>query len=507
MNTSALTAIFGDRFLQEPEGNLIRGIIYPENFDELKKLVVLANKEKTKLHVVSSGKNWGFGESAARSELPYFIVNLKRMNRILEFNKESGYVVLEPGVTYSQLYHYLQKNAPHQFIIDAQGSSMEASVIGNTLERGHGQTPSADHIANACNFEILLGNSKILRTGFGRFEENNLENLDKWGLGPSYEGLFSQSNFGIVTRATIWLLNKPEATAILQISFGSSTFLEVTNALHRLRLQKVIQAGPHFANIYFLLSRIYRLEDLTKDSFLSFEKALEVGKKHGISEWTSNIVIHGCMSQIQFTQKKVLDALKNSFESSRLITDQGFGKNNGIDLPEDQIRFLDQISGRLGGTGISRMGWRKNKPLVDSLYDLDLEKEEIGVICTPIACPSGGSKLESATRLIQKICEENETEPFMALFVCRDRLIHIHSFLLFNRNNQVEVKKHSECAEKINLGLKKIGLVPHRLGANMSIEDYTPSNASNELINVLKNYFDPNGIFVDSRYVPSSLER
>ena len=32
----------------------------------------------------------------------------------------------------------------------------------------------------------------------------------RWGLGPSLDGLFTQSNLGVVTRMTFWLMPAPE---------------------------------------------------------------------------------------------------------------------------------------------------------------------------------------------------------------------------------------------------------------------------------------------------------
>ena len=34
------------------------------------------------------------------------------MNRIIEVNEKYGYALLEPGVTYFDLYEHLQANAP-----------------------------------------------------------------------------------------------------------------------------------------------------------------------------------------------------------------------------------------------------------------------------------------------------------------------------------------------------------------------------------------------------------
>jgi len=57
-------------------------------------------------------------------------------------------------------------------------------------------------------------NGSVVHTGFGRFGETPLTSLSSMPAGPYLDGLFTQSNFGIVTRATLWLV----AIRSLQVS-------------------------------------------------------------------------------------------------------------------------------------------------------------------------------------------------------------------------------------------------------------------------------------------------
>ena len=58
--------------------------------------------------------------------------------------------------------------------------------------------------------EVVTPEGDVVRTGMGA-----LPNADSWqdyqyGVGPSIDGLFAQSNFGIVTKMGFWLLPLPE---------------------------------------------------------------------------------------------------------------------------------------------------------------------------------------------------------------------------------------------------------------------------------------------------------
>jgi 4-cresol dehydrogenase (hydroxylating) len=83
--------------------------------------------------------------------------------------------------------------------------------VGNALERGGGRTPMRDHWNAVCGLEVVLASGEVLRTGMGAMPNSEVWHQYKYGFGPLVDGLFSQSNFGIVTRMGLWLMPAPEA--------------------------------------------------------------------------------------------------------------------------------------------------------------------------------------------------------------------------------------------------------------------------------------------------------
>ena len=170
------------------------------------------SENKTAIYTVSSGKNWGYS-----AQEPSFnnaiLLKLSRMDAIEDYDKKQGTITVSAGVTQQKLYDFLQEQGG-DFWMDATGASPKCSIIGNTLERGFGHTPSGDHFAQVCSFEIILADGSIIHTGFKQFSKNGVTpvaaNCYKWGIGPYADGLFTQSNFGIVTKMTVWLMPKPE---------------------------------------------------------------------------------------------------------------------------------------------------------------------------------------------------------------------------------------------------------------------------------------------------------
>lgn len=90
------------------------------------------------------------------------------MNRIIEVNEDYAYAIVEPGVSFFDLYNYVQEKKL------ALWPSCPAigwgSVLGNTLERGFGYTPNGEHSQQQCGMEVVLPNGETLRTGMGAME-------------------------------------------------------------------------------------------------------------------------------------------------------------------------------------------------------------------------------------------------------------------------------------------------------------------------------------------------
>lgn len=90
-------------------------VIQPASTEEVVALVKAANKHKMPISPVSIGRNLGYGGTAPRLR-GAAIVDLKRMNKIIEVNEESAYCLVEPGVSYFNMYEHLRKTGSKLWI-------------------------------------------------------------------------------------------------------------------------------------------------------------------------------------------------------------------------------------------------------------------------------------------------------------------------------------------------------------------------------------------------------
>ncbi len=194
----------------DPDEYLASAAVAPDTVEQVQAVVRIANKYKLPIYPISTGKNLTYGGSAPTYS-GSVVVDLKRMNRILKVDEKRAFALVEPGVSYFDLYRYVQDHKLKVWI-DCPDPGW-GSPIGNALDHGVGYTssPFRDHFGAHCGMEVVLPNGELMRTGMGA-----LPNADSWqdyryGVGPYVDGLFSQANFGIVTKMGFWLFPQPEA--------------------------------------------------------------------------------------------------------------------------------------------------------------------------------------------------------------------------------------------------------------------------------------------------------
>ena len=108
-------------------------VVQPQSVEEIQAIVRIANEQRVPLWVTSQGRNNGYGGSSPRVR-GSVVVNLRRMNRVLEINEELGYAVVEPGVRWFDLYDAI-KAGDHKLMLSCADLGW-GSVIGNTLDHG-----------------------------------------------------------------------------------------------------------------------------------------------------------------------------------------------------------------------------------------------------------------------------------------------------------------------------------------------------------------------------------
>jgi len=196
-------------YSQDPGASLPRRVdfvVMPENVEEIQRIVKLANQEKIPIVPMGGGLTLSGLIIPVKGGI---VMDMKRMNKIIEINTLSKYALIEAGVTTGQLLSYLNENYPNLQppIPDAPPS---ATVAGNVLIYGSGYLSQkyGDHGSMINGLEVVLPKGDICKMGSCAVSKYWFAR----GPIPDLIGLFISSfgTMGIVTKLSIQLFDKPK---------------------------------------------------------------------------------------------------------------------------------------------------------------------------------------------------------------------------------------------------------------------------------------------------------
>jgi len=193
----------------QPNELIPSAAVGPQEVEQVQAIVRTANRYRIPLYAISTGKNFAYGGPSPNVR-GSVTVDLKRMNRVLEVDASRNFALVEPGVSYIDLYRYIQERGLKVWI-DTPDPGW-GSPIGNALDHGIGYTMGfyRDHFGAHCGMEVVLPNGELMRTGMGALPASKSWHEYRHGYGPDPSGLFGQGSFGIVTKMGFRLMPQPE---------------------------------------------------------------------------------------------------------------------------------------------------------------------------------------------------------------------------------------------------------------------------------------------------------
>ena len=496
-----------------PQGTRPLAIVAPDSTDQVCQTVQIARRHGLSLYPISKGKNWGYGDACAPTE-GQVILDLGRMNRIIEVNRQLGYAVIEPGVTQGQLWEYLQQNDTGLWL-DATGAGMEASLVGNTLDRGFGHTPYGDHFLNTCGMKIVLADGRVLDTGFGHFRNAKAHRVYRYGVGPFLDGLFAQSNYGIVTEIGLWLMPKPEAFCAFFFRVPRHDGLsDAIDRLAPLRLQGLIRSALHIGNDVRVMSARTRYPFDRAEGVTPLPAALraELCHQYGIGAWNGAGAICGPRGSVRAIKRAVRAALRPyklyfiddrrlgvARKAQRLMRWCRPGKRLG-----ELLDVLEPVYGLLKGQPTDEplrgAAWRVRDPEPDLPTDpLDVHA---GLMWASPVLPNSGAAAAELMALLEPIYDKHGFEPLVTFTMITDRAMICVTNVAFDRRQPDETDRAAACYDQLLDVLIASGYIPYRTSPGGSAKLRRDPSVFWDVTGRIKQALDPRGVISPGRYVP-----
>jgi 4-cresol dehydrogenase (hydroxylating) len=303
-------------------------VVAPGSVEEVQAVLRVANEHRVPLWPISRGKNIGYGGAAPRLR-GTAVLDLGRMNKIIEVNERYGYCIVEPGVGFFDLYDHLQAN--HIPLWMAVPGNAWGSVMGNALDRGNSAFPYGDHASKICGLEVVLPDGSLIRTGMGAMSDNPTWPLFKYGFGPTWDQLFTQSNLGVVTKLCLWLMPEPEATLSMTVQLpNDEDVVWAVDELFALKSSGVLQQNPAVSG--YLLAAGMRTDRqqwyqgpgaMPPDAIEAMLKGL------GLGRWNVTLRLYGFEEVNAINARKVQEAFAR--HTSQTFTTKAWRRGDPIE--------------------------------------------------------------------------------------------------------------------------------------------------------------------------------
>jgi 4-cresol dehydrogenase (hydroxylating) len=453
-----------------PVGTTPAGVVRPHTVEEVQEVVKIARLYAIPLHAISRGKNWGYGDACAPQD-GYVIVELTRMNRIREVNVELGYAVIEPGVSQGQMYEYIRES-DFPLLLDVTGAGPDASIVGNILQRGFGHTPYGDRFRHTSGFEVVLPDGRLVRTGFGQYENARAAQVFPWGKGPWIDGLFTQSDYGIVTSACIWLMPKPEVIEGFALKIDGSQLGELIDVLRTLRMNGTIRSTVHVANdLRVLSSRIrYPWERCKGRTPLPSDLRSELRREHGVGAWNLIGGLYGTEAEIRGARCTIRRALSpvarvHFFRRPTLERVRKFARwIPNIRAKSKLLGLVDSVSGAfelLEGSPshehLKGARWR-NRTISDANSDL----RNSGLIWHSPVVPMTSNAVRRLLSVVESTLEGFGFESLITLTTATDRSLCCVISINYCKSTNRENEKALACLQSLRKATEAIGYYSYR---------------------------------------------
>jgi FAD/FMN-containing dehydrogenase len=225
-------------------------VVLPRSADEVQAVIRLANKEKIPVTPYVSGGNIGGLAIPLKGGI---LLDLKRMNRIIEVSEIDMYAVLEPGVTFGQIKAYLEKHLPHLMYTYAF-SPPSTSVMANALLQGLDNLSTRYGAAShwVSGLEAVMPTGELVRFGSSSVSKTWQARVPF----PDLAGLFLgwQGTTGVVTKMAVSLWPKPKHAT--QVSF---LLMDLESAYESLRAMSRTRIPDDLIGVSFAFERIVKM--------------------------------------------------------------------------------------------------------------------------------------------------------------------------------------------------------------------------------------------------------
>lgn len=253
-------------------------LVYPKTTEEVADVVKFANANN--LNITTRGA----GTNLVGSTIPNggIILDLSLMNEIVELDKETFTITVQPGILLQDLQQFVEQ---YDLFYPPDPGAKTSTIGGNISTNAGGMRAvkygvTRDYVQA---LEVVMADGSVLNIGSKNVKDNT-------GLALKHLFIGSEGTLGIITQCTLKLIAKPKVSQTFVVGFNTieQAIASITAILHTLTPtalefveRKVAQWGEKYSGFQFPLPHsqaylIIMLDGLDQQSIEQQRKQLLV---------------------------------------------------------------------------------------------------------------------------------------------------------------------------------------------------------------------------------------
>lgn len=225
-------------------------LVYPKTTEEVADVVKFANANN--LNITTRGA----GTNLVGSTIPNggIILDLSLMNEIVELDKETFTITVQPGILLQDLQQFVEQ---YDLFYPPDPGAKTSTIGGNISTNAGGMRAvkygvTRDYVQA---LEVVMADGSVLNIGSKNVKDNT-------GLALKHLFIGSEGTLGIITQCTLKLIAKPKVSQTFVVGFNTieQAIASITAILHTLTPtalefveRKVAQWGEKYSGFQFPL--------------------------------------------------------------------------------------------------------------------------------------------------------------------------------------------------------------------------------------------------------------
>ena len=192
--------------------------------------------------------------------------------------------------------------------------------------------PYGSHHEHIAGLEVVLANGDVVRTGQFAMTTSPSAHLSKFSFGPSIDGLFLQSNLGIVTKMGIHMTSQPQAYMACTFDMPELEDIEaIVDVFGALRRDGILPTVVYVFSIVEWTSIFGKRSDYWEgEGPIPTWRLKEIQKELDVGFWTVKFGLYGPKSIIQAQFDEVHKVVSKDIPGGRLRNYTFEGEDGGL---------------------------------------------------------------------------------------------------------------------------------------------------------------------------------